>query len=143
MNIDEKDYGPGWIKQAFRPEKPMSSLGENVARLLNVLYQGIYHIDSECKKVDWSNDHHIEIVLRGCWATYDFDNLTRLVFLAHDYALRVQMEARANGYIRLMFHQRQREGHYAQRHPTIEFALYGWRANHEDQVTEIKEEVLR
>lgn len=132
MMIDDKDYGPSWIKKAFHPKREMSSLGEDAARLLNDLYAGIYHIQPECSRVDWSDEHHIEIVLYGCWSSFDYDNLTRLVFLAHDYALRVQMDARANGYIRLMFHRRQRNGDLYQRHPSLEQAVQSWRTFNPD-----------
>lgn len=131
--VEDRDYGPEWLKKSIKVEH-ISPLGEDVARLLNDLYVGIYHIHPEVTRVDWAEKHHIEIILRGCWATYDFDNLTRLVFLAHDYGLRVQLDARAPGYVRLMFHRRTRDGGYSERHPSIEAALADWREIHKDQL---------
>lgn len=129
---NDNDYGPNWIRSAFHVSD-MSEIGEDAARLLNDLYLGIYHIDRECRRVDWSNKYYIEITVRNCWSTYDFDNLTRLVFLAHDYALRVELIPRGFGYTRILFHRRQREGNLYQRHPTIEDALANWRKNHAGQ----------
>ena len=131
--VEDRDYGPGWVKSTFKGTE-MSTLGEDVARLLNDLYVGIYHIQRECSRVDWSNQTYIEIILYGAWCSFDHSNLTRLIFLAHDYGLRVQLEARAPGYVRLMFHRRTREGNLYMRHPSIEFALAQWRESHEDQL---------
>lgn len=130
--IQDGDYGPEWIKAAFKTE--LSPLGKDVARLLHDLYSGIYHIQRECSRTNWTNDGYIEIVLRGCWCTFDDDKLTRLVFLAHDYGIRVQMDARSNGYIRIMFHRREREGNLYRRHPSIETALAEWRKYHDDRL---------
>lgn len=129
---DMDKYGPEWIKTAFDTE--LSEIGEDVARLLNDWVSGIYHIQRAASKVDWKNPYWIEINLRGSLSTFDFDDLTRLVFLAHDYAMRVEIDPRRNGIYKLLFHRRVREGSLYQRHPTIEQAVNTWRKYHAEMV---------
>ena len=122
--------GADWIKRTFKKE--LSPLGENVANLLGDLFGGIYHIDHRAlSRVDWANDHHIILILgwQGL-STYDMNELTRLVFLCHDYMLRCSISGTGPKYIEMMFHQRQREGDLYQRHPTIEQALEDYRKSH-------------
>lgn len=125
--------GADWIERQLKHTQPgaqMSDLGKNVADLLGELFLGIYHQDRQALKVDWTNPSYIEIVIYGEMSTFDYDHLTRLVFLAHDYAIRVEIQAAAPRYLRLIFSQRTREGDIYRRHPTIEDALTSWRKNH-------------
>lgn len=109
----------------------VSELGAKAAALLSSLVVGLHHWDSKAlRRVDWSNNHHIEIVTDLSLATWDGDALTRLVFLAHDAALRVAIQPAAPQYIRLLFHPRKRDGSLFDRHPTIEDALTQWRKRH-------------
>lgn len=56
-------------------------------------------------------------------ATFDCDELTRLVVLAHERCIRVEVSARMN-YLEIMAHQRKgREGRFFERHPTLEDAV--------------------
>lgn len=121
--------GSEWLKRALahRPGiKPMSPLGERVADLLGELYLGIYHIEKDVlnPETDWSNTHWIEVKLKHkSLATFDFDYLTRLVFLAHHLALRVEVEPCSRFSLRVMFHARKRTGDIFQRHPRLTEAV--------------------
>lgn len=60
-------------------------------------------------------------------ATYDFDQLTRLVFMAHDQCIRVEI-ARCNmQFLKICIHPRERTGQMHSRHPTLNAALIAWR----------------
>lgn len=122
--------GAEWVRDATKQE--MSPLGVKVADLLGYLFQGIYHISREIGKVDWANPTWIAVNLRKDLATYDFDELTRLVFLAHAFCLRVSIESSSPQTIRLMFHQRQRDGSLYQRHPTLDEAVETFKKHHGD-----------
>lgn len=102
--------------------KNASPLGLKVASLLALVYRGIYHLDpTSLQKTDWSDTYVIAINIRqGGLATVDYNELTQLVVLAHDLCIRVAIDAVAPRTLRLMFHQRTREGSYSQRHPTLE-----------------------
>jgi hypothetical protein len=129
--------GADWIKAqlphinkdrsgiAKNPNAEMSDLGVAVATLLGQMFYGIYHLDHKALyRVDWTNPHYIEFSLG--WkslATADYDELSRLVFLAHHLAIRVQIEASTRKYLKLMFHQRGRGTSFSNDHPTLEQAV--------------------
>ena len=63
----------------------------------------------------------------GQLATFDFDELTRLVFMAHDKCVRVGVEHGGLKALRIAIWPRNREGGMSMRHPDIETALSNWR----------------
>jgi hypothetical protein len=113
-----KYSGADWIEHSLKKE--LSPIGREVADILGQAYLGIYHLERQTYKVDWSNKHHIEIVVYGSLNSYDDDILTRLIVLCYDRMIRLQIDARAPGYFRLMFHQRNtREGDIYHRLPRL------------------------
>lgn len=90
-------------------------------------YRGEHHIHGKVKPFGpgWQVDH------RGPLSTFDFDDLTRLVFLAHDKCVRVELNQSGPGMIKICIWQREgRTGSMFERHPTIEAALENWRTKH-------------
>lgn len=76
-------------------------------------------------------EHHIPIGMKEYghgWcvntkdnlATFDNDALTRLVLLAHEKCIRVELKEAGLAGIKIIIHKRQREGRIFERHPTIE-----------------------
>ncbi len=132
----ESEYkGAGWIEQQIPYGRgwkgPMSDFGRNVANLLGEFVYGIYHINpTYLIKADWSHSAFIEINYDQTLATFDFDNLTRFVFLCHDYGMRGQISARSSRTLLLMFHPRERGGDITRRHPTLEQALAKFRKSY-------------
>lgn len=128
--------GADWLKRQLdalhrmnpkkNPEVTISELGVRVADFLGEWKRGIYHIEQDrLYKADWTNNHHIQVTI---WctdlATYDFDDLTRLVFLAHEMALRVQLEPATHHYLRLTFYPRSNEAPEKYKwHPTLDEAV--------------------
>lgn len=125
--------GADWVKANYPGCQP-SKLGCAVACLLDDWQGGIYHLNSKSLgKTHWGDGYIIELPLGPLGpnlATCDSDDLTRLVFLAHDYAIRVDIVPRANGWLMLRFWQRVRVGRHSARHPSIEDALAEWRKRH-------------
>lgn len=115
-----KHSGAGWMQRNISTN--MSKLGMAVADLLGEVYLGIYHLNTtSLKKVNWDDEYYIEFNLDRDMATVDFDELTKLVVLAHDRMIRVSISGAAPGYLKLLFHQRKnRNGEISQRCPTIE-----------------------
>jgi hypothetical protein len=135
MSERQQYAGSDWLRQAGRITN-ISPLGEAVADLLGDLFYGIYHLDGAAG-MDWSNNDYIEIrMMSGAWATFDPCDLTRLVFLAHDRCLRVDINPRSHRSLTLLFHQRKREGGVWARHPTLEEAVAEHRRWH--SVEEVK-----
>ena len=129
-----KYSGADWIESSLKywhPDMQVSPLGRNVADLLGELFYGIYHLDGGAlSRVVWNDTHHIQVSIGwNIWATVDSDNLTRLVFLAHHMALRVDLEPSRNQYVRLLFYRRVRSGRYYQRHPSLDDAVAAFKEN--------------
>jgi hypothetical protein len=57
------------------------------------------------------------------FSTFDSDRLTRLVFLAHDRAIRVEVKSSSPYRIKLVLFKRGRDGGISNRHPTLEQAI--------------------
>ena len=114
--------GAEWLRR--NNVAKMSPLGEQVADLLGDLVCGIYHIDG-VEKFDWANPHCIEVPWKhNDLATYDSNQLTRLVFFAHDRCLRVSVTPRSHQSLNLRFWRRERDAvSNFQRHPTVEQSL--------------------
>lgn len=93
---------------------------------------GVYNLQIKWEKGEYcSGSYPFMVVMvnvgRGL-ATWDFDHLTRLVIAAHDECVRIDLDPRGPGYMRILMHPRQREGAMATRHPTIEQAIENYRS---------------
>lgn len=121
--VQTGDHGVRWLRGSRR-DIVVSPLGERVANLLDWWQAGIYYFDAGVlfhKRVDWSHERHIELVFYGQMSSCDKADLTALVVAAHDLCIRVQVEGAANGYLRLSFSPREREGTcFSDHHPRLE-----------------------
>jgi hypothetical protein len=98
-------------------------------QMLCDLYCGAHHIPGKVK--EWGIG--IEVSDHATLSTFDFDKLTRAVFLAHDRAVRLEIGPSGPGRIRIILHRRKgREGSMYERHPTIETALAKWRERNKE-----------
>ena len=91
------------------------------------LYYGEHHFPAQLKPFGdgWSMTH-----IEDC-STFDFDFMTRLVFLAHDKCCRATIMQGVPRSIKICIWQRNtREGGMSERHPTISQALEKWREKH-------------
>lgn len=118
-----------------------SEVGKRVALMLALWACGSHHLDADrMRHADWKNPRFIEIIFDSstigeCLSTFDGDAPTRLIFLAHDHGIRVELTPSNRNSLRLMFHPRGgREGSIWYRHPTIEQALARWREAHPQPV---------
>ena len=94
-------------------------------QLLADLYLGFHHVHGAVH--EWGNGIKFNTHITRLAST-DFDGLTRLVFLAHDRMIRVEVVPSGPRMIGLTLHKRhRRDGGMSQRHPTIEQALEAWR----------------
>lgn len=72
---------------------------------------------------------------QGDLATYDYNQLTKLVLMGHERCIRVSIQPHAFKTVRISIWQREREGSISHRHPTIEQAIEAFRPKKAD-VTE-------
>lgn len=123
------------LKYYMPRDAVLSEAGRRVGELLDA-WLGLHHLDqATLKRADWTNDHHICLRLSsgeiGGLSTFDFNDLSTLVFLAHDRCIRVDVKPCNPQFINLIFHPRHgREGGMSQRHPTLEDAVATWRVMH-------------
>lgn len=121
--------GASWIMELAPelrgPGRCISQFGIRVADLLAELFLGIYHLDHKAlKKADWSNQNYIAFNLGvRQLASADFNELTRLTFLAHHLSVRVAIDGLSFRHLKITFHPRIRNGHYTDSHPTLEEAV--------------------
>ena len=117
-----KYAGADWLMKSYPGLKP-SPLGLKVADILGMVWNGLYHIDPRIiKKTLWDDPYCISVNIMQSLSTCDFNELTELVILCHDETIRLNISPSMR-YIRLLFHQRTREGSFVERHPTIEEAI--------------------
>lgn len=127
----EGGKGAKWVTSSL--DVKLSPFGRRVADLLDDLYAGIYHLPlSALRKVEWCHPEYMTIAVRGGFATYDDSQLTRLVFLCHDYGVRGQLVGCGPHYIRLMLSRRRlrKGGSTWDRHPMLESAVDSYRLTH-------------
>ena len=123
---NDSGYGTEWLRACG---KEVSDSGSRVAELVNWWLRGIYHAQADVLRADWSGES-VELIYYargGRLATYDADDLTRLVVGAHDAAVRVSIEACNPHYLRIWFHPRGRNGaNFYSRHPSLIGRLIRW-----------------
>ncbi len=127
--------GASWIQGQIehgRYKGPLSPIGRKAATILGDLYQGIYHIEDQAQKVNWSNPDFITIVVYKSHglATFDGDQLTQLVLMAHLLSVRVSIEPASPRHLRLVFAHRTREGDLYFRHPGLSEAIEMFNAHY-------------
>jgi hypothetical protein len=92
---------------------------EEATVFFSEFYRGEHHFPGPIKEygLGWSISHV------GSLSTFDFDDLTRLVFLAHARCIRAEIGQGGPNRLRIAIWKREREGCIYERHPTIEQAL--------------------
>lgn len=92
---------------------------------------GPWNIPVRWANVDFGDNRHTSFILRRPQiATYDTDALTRLVVLAHDRCVRLDVSPHTFQHLRVgMWTRSCREGRLFDRHPTIEGAIAAIRGN--------------
>lgn len=93
-----------------------------IGRVLSETFGGPHH-------VDWSRVHEEDFeqasynVTDGRLATFDGEELTRLVCSAHAHAVRVEIRPSGPRRVKIWLSERGREGAFHERHPTLYMAL--------------------
>ena len=98
-----------------------AEVSERIERVLARAFRGIHHCERWRSRRPFG-PNGLEVIHYHELATFDYDELTRLVIAAHDEAVRVRLIGAANRYIRIGLTAREREGDFSTRHDTIEAA---------------------
>lgn len=87
-------------------------------KMLGVLFRGFHHMSVHRVK-EWGTGIAYSDSTRGL-STFDFSNLTRLVLLAHQRCIRVEIAPSGPGLIKIILHKRKgTEGQSHERHPDL------------------------
>ena len=125
--------GADWIERSCHTT--LSPIGRATADLLGDVFLGIYHLGiSRLRKVDWTDDWCTVYMHDRSMSSVDSDELTRLLLLAHDRMIRVDIRAVAPRCMEIMFHQRHtrdRKLGISQWYPTMETHIAELRAHYE------------
>lgn len=102
---------------------------EQASAFFEVLYRGRHHFPGQLRDEGsgcWSIPHYHSL------ASFDSDELTRLVLLAHDIGVRVWIRPSRPRYLRIWISARLRgSGQMSTDHPTIEEAIVKFRLSDE------------
>lgn len=148
-------------------KEPLSENAKKTLIILSEVFGGLHHLEqNQLEHFEWQSKYFNEYLLGGSLSTFDSMELTCLVIIAHDMAVRFEIQPISllddddlhyesfllayrkeiindvkaeyenlkdediklnRPYLRLMFHQRTREGDFSKRHPTLENSMKGFR----------------
>lgn len=106
------------------PEK-LSEFQAKVADILGMVGGGIYNATVSHGSIDWEYGFNgISAVWKyPQFATWDFNQLTMLVFLCHEARIRCELGPAGPHMLRLSFWQRNATGDISTRHPNLDEAV--------------------
>jgi hypothetical protein len=112
-----------------KPEK-LSAIQAKAMDILGMVFGGIYNAPIAWDSVEWEyGGAGVSVTLTHprSLATFDFYELTNLVFLCHEARIRCQIEPGGFRSFRLSFWQRKAEGDMSRRHPSLDEAVAAFR----------------
>lgn len=117
-----------WFREALNDlgRGNISSLGMKVAEILDQAWGGIGHLSKETlhKRVDWSDEWKIEIVVQGNLTTCSDNKLTDLVILCHEHKVLLRVAGASSwGHLKLTFFERGKPGFESMSCPSIDDQL--------------------
>jgi hypothetical protein len=104
------------------PEK-LSLFQARTFDILGIVGGGIYNAPIDWDNVEWLPFAALALPWRGDMATWDFEQLTTLLFLCHEARIRLDISAHRPHHLLLMFHQRSATGGIGKRHPNLAEAI--------------------
>lgn len=124
LSVDDHDLAH--LRCYYQGE--VSEIGVKVLKICSRVFGGLHNTNSNTlEKTDWSNKNLISITTFHSFSTFDDTRLTQLIFCAHDFAVRIEIQPCNFRYFRILFHQRKRTGASYERHPSLEDAVKSWR----------------
>lgn len=109
------------------PDK-LSPFQASVFDILGMTFGGIYNTRISWAAVEWHCGSGIGIPMRShSLSTFDFQEMTSLVFLCHEARIRCEVSSYGVGGLMLMFHPRVSTGDMARRHPNLDEAVARFR----------------
>lgn len=124
MSYAQMDHA-GWLERNLK--MTLTPFQKKVADIIGMVGGGIYNAPVSWKTAEF-HPKYVRIVWREELATYDFNGLTALVFLAHAARIRVSVQGCGPRYTEILFHPRTHDGGMCKKHPDIDEAVAAFRA---------------
>ncbi|MCD8352561.1 MAG: hypothetical protein LUC93_18315 [Planctomycetaceae bacterium] len=125
------DFEGGHIRLLLRHKPDATWFHKKALAILNYALTGILTTDNfSWDKTDWDWDTGVKFVVAPYWgglSSYDFAELTRLVFAAHEYGIRVQILPYSQKSLAISMHKRDRGTEPCKRHPTLDQSIGDWK----------------
>lgn len=102
---------------------------KQVCNIVGIIGSGLYNAPVSIDSIDWNYGSGVAMNWKREIATFDFNQLTVLVFLCHQARIRCSIEGTGPGQLKLAFWPRKAEGQVAVRHPNLDEAVqdfYRW-----------------
>jgi hypothetical protein len=101
----------------------------------SIIFRGEHHIPRGKKCGLQPYGFGWAIVIQGAPATYDDSLLTRMVFLAHEKGIRVEISGVRGARLRIALHKREpRSRLFCRKHPTLSQAMLDWTAERDGRL---------
>lgn len=117
-----RDHSRGW---AAAPDQ-LNDFHKRAFTILGIVGGGIYNAPIAWDGIYWRADA-IGVSWYKTFATYDFRDLTRFVFLCHEARIRGEISPLNMRHLRVMLHERRPADEMARNHPSLDEALAQWR----------------
>jgi hypothetical protein len=117
-----REHSQGW---AAAPEK-LTDFQKRAFTILGIVGGGIYNAPIGWDSVYW-RPNAIGVSWFKTFATYDFNDLTRFVFLCHEARIRGEISPLGPRLLRVMLHERKAEGGIGRSHPSLDEVIAAWR----------------
>lgn len=113
----------GWFAS---PEK-LNDFQRRAFDILGIIGNGIYNCPISWDTVVW-HPRFVIVAWRNSLATWDFSELSRLVFFCHEARIRASIAPNGPRHMELALHERVAMGGMAVRHPNLDEAVAAFRA---------------
>ena len=128
MSYFNMDHARWAARQIEMDIGAMSIFHRRAFDILGIAFGGIYNAPISWGKVELGANYLLIILRDGSkFATWDGNILTYLVFLCHEARIRLEIEARTRGYLRLHLSQRTGNSSFASGHPNLTEAVKDFR----------------
>lgn len=100
----------------------------HIQMLVESFRSGPWNLPVTWDRVEWGQNCYTAFNLGSSLSTFDFDRLTRLIILAHEYCVRVEISPCNMQYIKVEMWTRKVRSHRGYHiHPNIETAVFDLR----------------
>lgn len=113
-----------------RQPEELNEFQKKVCDIIGMVGGGIYNAPVAHSKIDWQYGHDgVSVIWHGRdLSTFDFHELTALVFLCYEARIRCSLAPAGPRMLRLSFWQREATGSTPERHPNLDEAVAAFRA---------------